>query len=383
MLRIVADDAIPFLRGAFEDYARVEYLPWERIVREKVKDADALIIRTRTICNRGLLEGSSVRFIATATIGYDHIDTGYCDEAGIHRSSAPGCNAGSVMQYMASAIIALCDHTRRLPCEMVLGIVGVGHVGSRVEKLATALGMTVLKCDPPRARQEGAGHYLSFDDLLRQSDIVTLHVPLTMGGADPTCHMINEVSIKAMKRGAWLINTARGGVAETASLKKALRNGHLSGVILDVWEEEPRIDRELLSSALIGTPHIAGYSLDGKANGTIMAVRSVAGYFDLPLGNWTPREFPADPPELELNPAGKTDFTATREAILSVYDIFRDDDRLKSNPSMFEQQRIHYPLRRDFRAYVIRQVQGYHNVYAILKELGFRILPEKTRLPAG
>lgn len=381
MLRIVADDAIPFLRDALEEYAQVDYLPCEAIVRDTVKDADALIIRTRTICNRGLLEGSAVRCIASATIGFDHIDTGYCNEAHIHWSNAPGCNAGSVMQYVASALTVLCDHIQRSPRDMTLGIVGVGHVGSRVEKLAKALGMTVLKCDPPRSRLEGEEPFLPLGKLLGQSDIVTLHVPLQTSGADPTRHMMNDVSLETMKPGAWLINTSRGGVAETAALKKALRTGHLSGVILDVWEEEPLIDRDLLSCALIGTPHIAGYSLDGKANGTIMAVRSVAKCFDLPFDDWVPREFPADPPEIVLNPEGKTDFDIARETILHTYNIFRDDYQLKSHPALFEKQRKYYPVRREFHAYGIRPVQVNHSAYAMLKELGFRILPEKTSLP--
>lgn len=378
MLRIVADDAIPFLRGVLEDYAQVSYLPWEEISAGTVKDAHALIIRTRTLCNSDLLEGSAVRCIASATIGFDHIDTAYCEGAGIRWSNAPGCNAGSVMQYIASALTALCRYTGRLPRDLVLGIVGVGHVGSRVEKLAATLGMTVLKCDPPRARREGAACYLSLDDLLQQSDIVTLHVPLQSVGEDATFHLMNDVTLKLMKPGAWFINTSRGGVADTCALKKALQQKHLSGAILDVWENEPLIDRALLSLTFIGTPHIAGYSLDGKVNGTAMAVKSVAICFDLPLVYREPANLPVLLPEIKLSFAGSDWFSIIRDAIFQTYDIFRDDERLKSDPDSFELQRRQYPVRREFQAYRIRPADGDHAIFTPLQELGFQILAERT-----
>ncbi len=288
MLKIIADDKIPFLKGVLEPYAEVVYLPGKQITNEVAKDASALLIRTRTKCTKEMLEGTKVSFIGTATIGYDHIDTDYCERTGIEWTNAPGCNSSSVQQYMTAALLKMASESDFLLTDKTIGIVGVGNVGSKVEKIARLLGMNVLICDPPRARKESGKDFVSFNTILREADIITAHVPLSFGGSDKTFHLFNMESFSKMKNGVWFINSSRGEVADTVALKMALISGNLSGAVLDVWENEPDIDRELLDMAFLATPHIAGYSTDGKANGTAMVVNSLSSYFNLPITDWYP-----------------------------------------------------------------------------------------------
>ena len=267
-MKIVADDKIPFLKGVLEPYAEVAYLPGNEISRKDIMDADALLIRTRTKCTESLLKDTRVRFIGTATIGFDHIDTQYCEKNKIIWTNAPGCNSASVQQYMAAAILKLASEFRFSLAGKTLGIIGVGNVGSQVEKLAKLLGMNVLLNDLPRARKEGDKNFVSLGEILYNSDIVTLHVPLNVVGEDSTYHLFDDKTFKKMKKGTWFINASRGEVTDTPSLKRALCSGKFGGAILDVWEHEPDIDIDLMSNTFLSTPHIAGYSTDGKANGT-------------------------------------------------------------------------------------------------------------------
>jgi erythronate-4-phosphate dehydrogenase len=236
MIRIVADDKIPFLKGSLDDLAEVIYLPGKEIDNTILKNADALLTRTRTKCNESLLKGTQVRFIGTATIGYDHIDTEYCNKNKIYWTNAPGCNSSSVQQYIATALLKIAAEFNFNLKDKTLGIVGVGNVGSKVERFARSIGMNVLLCDPPRARKEGSGIFVKLADILMESDIITVHVPLNLAGEDKTYHVFNEKSFDKMKQGTWLLNSSRGEVVETASLKKALKSGKLGGSVLDVWE---------------------------------------------------------------------------------------------------------------------------------------------------
>ena len=257
MIKIIADDKIPFLNGILEPYAEIKYLPGKQIDRDALMDADALLIRTRTKCTKALLEGSGIRFIGTATIGFDHIDTQFCDKHKIIWTNAPGCNSSSVQQYITAALLKLaCDHQFNLK-DKTIGIVGVGNVGAKVEKIAGILGMNVLLNDPPRARQEGEKNFVNLGTILYESDIVTVHVPLNVVGEDCTYHLFNKKSFKKMKKGVWFFNSSRGEVTDTAALKKALGSGKLGGAVIDVWENEPDIDLELMAKAFIATPHIA------------------------------------------------------------------------------------------------------------------------------
>jgi len=292
MIKIVADNKIPFLAGALEGVAQMEYLPGAEITRNHLLDADALITRTRTKCNRDLLEGTSVRFIASATIGYDHIDTDFCREKGIGWTNAPGCNSSSVEQYMVSTLLWLASHRSIDLRTLSLGVIGVGNVGSKVARAAGTLGMKVLLNDPPRERTEGSDDFVSLEELKEQSDIISLHVPLNKGGLDNTEHLVNRDFLTHLKSGAILINTSRGGVVDEAALPEGIRSGKLSDVILDVYETEPIINQELLEALTLATPHIAGYSLDGKANGTSMSVQAISRFFSLGLDDWSPATMP-------------------------------------------------------------------------------------------
>ena len=378
MIKIVADNKIPFLEGALEGVAQVVYLPGAEITRSHLLDADGLITRTRTLCNRDLLEGTSVRFIASATIGYDHIDTTYCREKGIGWTNAPGCNSSSVEQYIVSTLLWLAMQRSIDLKALSLGVIGVGNVGSKVARAARALGMKVLLNDPPRERTEGSDEFVSLEELKEQADIITLHVPLNKGGLDNTEHMVNLEFLTHLKSGAILINTSRGGVVNEAALLEGIRNGKLSDVILDVFETEPVIMQELLEAITLATPHIAGYSLDGKANGTTMSVRAMSRFFKLGLDQWSPATMPAPQiPEI-LTDASESDlYELLWEVYGQTYDVSSDDQRLRSAPGSFEILRGEYPFRREPVAYAVRLFQGYPEIREILEGLGFDVLSDQ------
>jgi erythronate-4-phosphate dehydrogenase len=372
MIKIVADDKIPFLKGVLEPYADITYLPGKLIGNEQIRDADALLIRTRTKCTEHLLKGSSISFIGTATIGFDHIDTRYCERRNIFWTNAPGCNSSSVQQYITAALLKISGDFRFRLKGRTIGIVGAGNVGSKIEKIAKILGMNVLLNDPPRARAEGDRHFVGLDTLLRESDIITLHVPLNVVGADKTYRLINEKSIRKMKKGVWLINSSRGEIAETFALKKALQAGKFGGLVLDVWENEPDIDHELLEKTFIATPHIAGYSTDGKANGTAMIVNSLSSVFKLDKGNWYPELIPQPQiPEITVNARNRDSEDIIREVVLHTYNISEDDIKLRFSPSDFEKFRGEYPVRREFSSYRINLDGGTKTIQKILENLGF------------
>jgi len=375
MIRILADDKIPFLRGVLEPYAEVIYLPGNQINNNDVLKADALLIRTRTKCNPGLLKNSSVRFIATATIGFDHIDTQYCDANNIRWINAPGCNSSSVQQYIACALLKIATEFHFNLKDKIIGIVGVGNVGSKVEKLARIMGMKVILCDPPRAAREGNTGFTKLGKLLKESDFITLHVPLNFVGDDATYHLFNEKLFKKIRKGAWFFNSSRGEVAETGSLKNIIKSGRISGAVLDVWENEPDIDTELMENAFISTPHIAGYSTDGKANGTAMVVNALLEYFGLPLKNWYPGDVPPPPnPVVEIDCYGKNTQDIIREALNNTYNINDDDTMLRFSPSDFEKQRGNYRLRREFSAFKLNLLHCNPEALSILEKIGFQIV---------
>ena len=377
-MKIVCDNKRPFLRGVFEPYAQVVYLPGKDTTPELVRDADALITRTRTKCGAALLAGSSVRVIATATIGFDHIDTAWCGANGILWRNAPGCNSWSVKQYIGAALCTLARrHGLRLE-EMTLGVVGVGNVGSKVAEIASLLGMRVLLNDPPRARREGPAGFVPLDELVAQSDIVTLHVPLERSGEDATWHLFDAARIASMRPGQFLINSSRGPVVDNAALKAALAAGGLRGAVLDVWEGEPDLDPELIGLLDIATPHIAGYSADGKANGTMMSVRTVAEQLGLPLTDWSPESIPApaQPLEFRLDAAGKTRQEVLCEALLYTYDILADDRALRADPGLFEKLRGDYPVRREPAAFTLHLQGGTPDMARTLAAVGFDVKTE-------
>ena len=341
-IKVVVDDAIPFISGVLEPYADVVYKGGRDICREDLLDAQALIIRTRTKCDADLLEGTSVKFIATATIGTDHIDHDYCDKAGIVVRNAAGCNAGGVMNYVISALYGVASRKAIRLDGSILGIVGVGNVGKRVERVAGYLGFKVLKNDPPRAAAEGPEGFCDLDYLLANSDVVTMHVPLD----STTLGMCDESFFEKMRPGTIFINASRGEVVVDSALKRAIPK--LGPVIIDTWNNEPDIDRELLDLVDIATPHIAGYSYQGKQNGTAASVRALARFFGFEkLYEFFPK---TELPSLE---AVKLDLKGKRQgeitsALQYNYPIFTDDFMFRMDPGAFESLRSHYQYRREF-----------------------------------
>lgn len=338
-MKVIVDNKIPYIHEAIEKIAdEVVYLPGSEFTAEDVRDADALVIRTRTRCNRELLEGSKVKFIATATIGFDHIDADYCREAGIEWQNCPGCNAGSVEQYVHSVLLLLKHHKGMNLEDACLGIVGVGHVGSRIRHMAQSLGMRVLLNDPPRA-DKGEEGFVDLPVLARECDMITFHTPLNRGGKYKTYHLADADFFASLQRKPFIVNTSRGEVIETAALLEALNTGKIRDAIIDTWEDEPNINRELLHKVFLGTPHIAGYSADGKSNATRMALEALYGFFHIDAA------FEIIPPALP----SRTYSTDPEEAFLQVYNPMRDSDLLKQHPEAFEHLRGNYPLRREIQ----------------------------------
>ncbi|OFY61981.1 MAG: erythronate-4-phosphate dehydrogenase [Bacteroidetes bacterium RBG_13_43_22] len=374
-MKIVADNKIPFLKGVLEPYAEVLYLPGRQISNKILKDADALLIRSRTKCTDLLLKGTKIRFIGTATIGFDHLDTQFCEKNKIFWTNAPGCNSYSVQQYIAAALLKISSEFRFSLKGKTIGIVGVGNVGTKVEKFARSLGMNVLLNDPPRARKEGEKNFVSLGAILYKSDIVTLHVPLNVVGEDSTWHLFDEKSFRKMRKGTWFINTSRGEVTETNALKKALESAKLAGAVLDVWENEPDIDLDLMARTFLATPHIAGYSTDGKANGTSIVVNSLCKHFNLPLKNWYPSKVPKpEKPVISVSGIGKTDEDIIGEAVLHTYNIDEDNINLRFAPADFEKQRGDYRGRREFPAYTVKLNGGTKQTRKKLEQLGFKVV---------
>jgi len=375
-MKIVCDNKIPFLRGALEPYAEVVYLPGAQTTPEVVRDADAIITRTRTICNEALLKGSSVKAIATATIGFDHIDTAWCEANGIAWSNAPGCNSWSVKQYVCSVLAVLAQRYGLRLDALTLGVVGVGNVGSKVADAGRALGMRVLLNDPPRARAEGPDAFTDLDTIIAESDIVTVHVPLTRGGADSTWHLFDAGRLARMRPSQILINSSRGPVVDNAALKDVLRRGGLKAAVLDVWEGEPDLDPGLVDLLDIATPHIAGYSADGKANGTTMSVRYLARQLGLPLTDWTASGVPApeQPLRFTMDASGKSAQEVLTEAILYTYDVRRDSDALRGALGAFERLRGDYMIRREPSAFTLELLGGSKELAERLEIIGFKVI---------
>lgn len=373
MIKIVADKNIPFLKGVLEPFAKVEYYRGDQINNTILGDADCLIIRTRTICNQKLLKNTNVKFIASATIGFDHIDRNYCSANNIKWTNAPGCNSGSVMQYVASALMFLAEKCNFDFMDKILGVIGVGNVGGKVEMLAKALGMSVLLNDPPRERNEKKKTFVSLRQICNQADIISFHVPLNHAGIDKTYHIADSGFFSSLKQKPFIINTSRGEVIERQSLKKALKNRQIAGAVIDVWENEPQIDTALVELTDIATPHIAGYSLDGKANGTSMVVNAVSDFFNFNLNNWRPEFIPKpNYPQIKIEDFNAEMNQIIKQAVFQTYNIKNDDKRLRFDVNSFEKQRSEYPKRREFNAYNIDFKELDDNALKIIvKKIGF------------
>lgn len=367
-MKIIADRTVPYLRGIAEPFAEVVYLSSEQFTPEAVKDADALIVRSIDRCTRALLAGSRVRLITTATIGFDHIDTDYCDEAGIRWVNAPGCNAVSVAQYILASLVTVALRKGESLAGKTLGIVGVGHVGQMVERVGKAWGMQILRNDPPRAEAEGGEGFVSLETIAEAADLITLHVPFSREGRFATHHLANRDFFAKLKKNPWFINSCRGAVHDTAALLEAKQTGRISELILDCWENEPHIDRTLLAQSSLATPHIAGFSADGKANGTRACLENIAAFFGVKvekIGEVVPPA-PANPLiDLDAFPDHRLE-----RAILASFDPLAVDRALRQTPEQFEAFRSQYAHPRQFEAYTIRNATP--EELTVLRKLGFR-----------
>jgi erythronate-4-phosphate dehydrogenase len=372
-MKVIIDNKIPYIKGALEPFAEVIYLSGKETTSGVVKDADALITRTRTKCNEQLLAGSSVKMIATATIGYDHIDTEYCEKAGIEWTNAPGCNSWSVAQYIMAALHSLALEKKLQLSELTIGVIGAGNVGSKVAHFCSVIGMNVLINDPPRQRKEGDTGFVSLQEIQQKSDIITVHTPLTYEGDDKTYHLLDEKFLDSCENDIFLINSARGEIMDSQAVLAALKFGKIKEAIIDCWENEASIDFELLDHTFISTPHIAGYSRDGKAKGTSMSVRAISRKFGLGINEWECENVETPNNTLiHLDGTGKTDQGIVAEAILKTYPIMEDNNRLKFSPVTFEKQRGDYSVRREFPVFTIAPVNVSKPALKILGDLGFR-----------
>lgn len=341
-MKIVVDKAIPFVTGVFEPYADVVYKNGEDISPEDMRDTDALVIRSRTKCNAALLDGSPVKVISTATIGTDNIDLEYCKSRGIFVQNASGCNAGGVVNYIFSALYGVASRKAIKLDGYTFGIIGAGNVGRRVEDMAGLLGFNVLKNDPPREAEEGPEGFCSMDYLLEHSNIISFHVPLNGN----TKGMADREFFDRLRPGTIFINVARGEIVVDEALKAAVPK--LGPVIIDTWNNEPFVDKELINMVDIATPHIAGYSYQGKQNGTASAVRTVARFFGFDsLMNFFPASEVAELDPVKLDIHGKS-----QGQIASLfqynYPIFTDDFMFRVNPDDFARLRAEYRYRREF-----------------------------------
>jgi len=372
MIKIVADNKIPFLKGVLEPFAHVKYLGGVETDNSVVRDVDALITRTRTKCDSKTLSKSRVKIIATATIGFDHIATDYCSNNGIEWSNAPGCNAGSVKQYIASVLATIAVEKGVNLSNKTIGIVGVGNVGSKVKDLAQGLGMNVLLNDPPREEKEGENDFVDMETILAKCDFITFHVPLKKQGAYKTMHMGNKAFFLKCKKDVVIINSSRGEVINNDELVYALDHEIVGNAVIDVWENEPHINLALLKSVFVATPHVAGYSVDGKANGTAKSVQSISKYFNFPLKNWYPENLPKPKePIVNIDAKDMTFQDICVKAIHHTYRVLEDDNKLRSTPESFEQQRGSYPFRREFGAYKLIIKNGSDEFVEMLNKIGF------------
>ncbi|MHC4926146.1 MAG: 4-phosphoerythronate dehydrogenase [Planctomycetota bacterium] len=358
-MKIVADQNIPFVKECFSSIGEVTLTGGRDVTPELVKDADVLLVRSITKVNADLLEGTSVKFVATATIGVEHVDQEYLANKGIGFASAPGSNANSVAEYIVAALLVLGKKKKFTLEGKSIGVVGVGNVGSKVAKKCAGLGMNVVLNDPPLARQTGDAKYRPLEEVFA-CDFITMHTPLTREGEDATYHLADESFFNAMKDGAVFLNSSRGKVQDEAALKQAMQSGKLSSVVLDVWETEPDVDPWLLQNVDLSTPHIAGYSYDGKVIGMTMIYEACCQHFGIKATH-TAADFLPEPEvkEIVIDSAeyAKDEERVVHDTVQQVYVINRDDFNMREillqpeegRAAWFDSLRKEYPIRREFQ----------------------------------
>ena len=361
---IVADENIPLLDAFFEGFGEIRRVPGRSIDRATVEQADVLLVRSVTHVSRDLLQGSKVRFVGTCTIGTDHLDLEYFAEANIGWSSAPGCNARGVVDYVLGSLLTLAEIEGVALAERTFGVVGAGQVGGRLVKVLQGLGWKVLVCDPPRQASEG-GDYASLEQIIAQCDVISLHTPLTSSGEQSTRHLFDRQRLEQLKPGAWLINASRGPVVDNQALREVLLEREDLQAVLDVWEGEPSVDIALAELCVIATPHIAGYSLDGKQRGTAQIYQALCQFLGQPATVSLDQLLPA--PWLAQVSLSASSDPAWALAMLcrGVYDPRRDDADFRRSlvvsgaeqRTAFDLLRKHYPQRREIDGLRV-QIEG-------------------------
>ncbi|MDB5979373.1 MAG: erythronate-4-phosphate dehydrogenase [Pseudomonas sp.] len=361
IMLIVADENIPLLDAFFAQYGEIRRLPGRSIDRAAVEQADVLLVRSVTQVDRALLEGSRVQFVGTCTIGTDHLDLEYFQQAGIKWSSAPGCNARGVVDYVLGSLLTLAEIEGADLTQRTYGVVGAGEVGGRLVNVLRGLGWKVLVCDPPRQAAEGGG-FVSLEQIIEQCDVISLHTPLSKTGCDPTWHLLGAAQLQRLQPGTWLINASRGPVVDNTALRETLLQREDLQAVLDVWEGEPQVDVALADLCVIATPHIAGYSLDGKQRGTAQIYEAFCAHFErtpsMTLEELLPRPWLT---QLTLN-ASSDPAWALAMLCRGVYDPRRDDadfrrslvGNVAEQRSAFDGLRKHYPERREIEGLVVR-----------------------------
>lgn len=380
-MKTVCAASVLYGREAFGTLGDVVVLPDHLISAADVRDAEALIIRSQTSVDAALVRKSRLRFVGTATSGGDHMDLAALEQAGIAWAHAPGCNAASVAEYLVCAVLWLAERRRRPVTDATLGVVGVGQIGTRVCRKAEFLGMKVLQNDPPRRAATGDTAFRPLEEVLAQADFITLHVPLTRDGPYPTVRMANCRFFSHVKPGCGFINTARGEVVDSDALLLALERGAVAHAVLDVWEHEPYFRQDVLQRVDLGTPHIAGYSLDGKLEGTLAVYRRACEFFEIEPA-WTPPPLaPPGLPRLEVDPRGKPDEQVLWEIVRAAYDIEADDRALRAGMNAddngrgahFVSLRLGYPVRREFPATQVTLRHGSPALADKVAGLGFSV----------
>lgn len=380
-MKIVADENIPFVREAFGSLGEVTLQSGRLLMAEDLTDAELLFVRSVTKVGAALLDGTPVRFVGSATAGIDHVDLDYVTRRGLGFASAPGSNADSVGEYMAAAWLTVAVRKGVRLAGLRVGIIGAGNTGSRAEAKARALGMTPVLNDPPLARATGDPKYRPLDELF-SCDIITCHTPLTTDGPDATHHMVNDAFFERLKPGAWFCNAGRGEVVDTPALLHAITSGRLGAVILDVWEQEPRVDAGLLEKVDIATPHVAGYSYDGKVRGTEMVYAAACRFLGVEP-RWT-MQAALPPPEVDritIDATGRTDEGVLHEIVSRLCPVERDDEALRQAVArtpeergrLFDRLRKEYPQRREFTTARVRLDGALDALRNKVQALGFTL----------
>jgi len=378
-VKILVDENMPYARDLFARLGEVTAVPGRPIPVEKLDDADALMVRSVTKVNSQLLDGKNVRFVGTATAGTDHVDQDYLAQAGIAFSAAPGCNAIAVVEYVFSALLMLAERDGFQLTDRTVGIVGVGNVGGRLQKRLEALGVRTLLCDPPRAANGEPGDFQPLDKLVEEADILTFHTPLYKDGPYKTWHLADEALISRLKPGAILINACRGAVVDNAALLKCLEAGQKLSTVLDVWEPEPDLNVALLEKVDIGTAHIAGYTLEGKARGTTQVFEAYSAFIGKPQQIALDTLLPA--PEFgRITLHGPLDQATLKRLVHLVYDVRRDDAPLRKVAGVageFDKLRKHYLERREWSSLFVQCDDA--SAAALLSALGFNAVHHSAR----